>query len=258
MFQCYLDDSGTSGLPVVTMAGFVAPTKTWKELEPELDSILSGHEIQILHAKEFQDTKPPFKGWNKVRKRSFADELFSASHGLLYGLSVTIGREKFNEAKLENSAAFSSMSPIGVCFSSIMIRIVTDPQIGIAAKNDGVCFLIESGNKNNSEIEKHFHRMAKAPAFEGCLQSISFIPKSSCRAIQLADFIAFYSRRRMRNNARFDGKFILPPCPYLDIIHRHGPIWMQGGFGKPKDTGGHLEKNLPNHDALVALTRKPS
>jgi hypothetical protein len=256
VFQCYLDDSGTSGLPVVTMAGFIASLSNWEVLEPRLDALMDGHNVPVFHAKEFHDTKPPFKNWTKVRKRSFADELFSVTHGQIYGLSVTISRKEFEQAK-RIQKKWDTMSAIGVSFSALMTRIVTDPAIGPAVKQDGVAFLIEAGNRNNSEIEQFFHKMAKAPTFEGCLRSINFVEKDSCRAIQLADFFAFYSRRHMRNQARFGGKLSLPACPFVTIMQKHGPIWEKAGFGMPTPTTGHLDKNLPNLNALTAFTRKP-
>jgi Protein of unknown function (DUF3800) len=255
VFQCYLDDSGTSGLPIVTMAGFVAAMQHWETLEPTLDSILNRDEISVLHAKEFHDTKPPFQGWTKDKKQGLADELFTASHGLLYGLSVSVRKQEFEKAKKEQGK-WNTMSAIGVCFSTIMTKIVTDPNIAPAVQGQGISFLIETGNRNNSEIEKFFHRMAKMPAFEGCLRSISFIPKTSCRAIQLADFLAFYSRRRMRNHARFDGKFILPACPFLDTINKHGPLWLQLSRGSPKNTGSRIDRDLVDLNALTAFVRK--
>jgi len=80
-----------------------------------------------------------------------------------------------------------------------------DSRTADRAKKDGVAFLVESGNTNNSEIEQYFHKMAKQSAFEGALRSISFIAKNSCRAIQIADFFAYYSRRYLRDHARFSG-----------------------------------------------------
>ena len=238
------------------MAGFIAAEVHWQRLEPVWDSILKRYEIAVLHAKEFHDTKPPFKGWKKVKKRSFADELFAASHGQIYGLSITIRKDTFEAAK-QRQSGWDRMSAIGVCFSSILTRIVTDPHIGQEVKSKGVSFSIETGNNNNSGIEQFFHRMSKVQTFEGCLRSLKFVEKGSCRAIQIADFFAFYSRRQMRNQARFSGEFALPACPYLEIVQRHGPVWQRGGFGPPKPTDGHLEKNLTSLDALTAFTRKP-
>lgn len=256
MFHCYLDDSGTSGLPIVTLAGFAAPKAIWESLEPNLDAVLNGYGVAVLHTKEFHDTKPPFKNWKRLKKRSFADELFATSHGQIYGLSITVSKKDFELAK-KQQGGWENMSAIGVCFSAIMTRIVTDPHIGPAVKMHGVSFFVEGGNRNNAEIERFFNQMAQHPTFEGVLRSISFIGKDTCRAIQLADFFAFYSRRHMRDHARFSGKLALPSCPFITTINRHGPIWLRGGFGAPQTTSGHLDKNLPNLAALTTLTRKP-
>jgi hypothetical protein len=252
VFECYLDDSGTSGLPVVTMGGFLGFQGHWENLEPILDEILNGYGVEVFHAKQFHDTKPPFKGWKKIKKLSFTEELFLTTHGMLHGLSMTMSRAALQESKKEG--AFASMSPIGVCFSSIVTRLVTDPKMSAAVRKNGVSLLIESGNANNGELEVAFHMMSKLKAFEGVFRSISFVTKESCRAIQLADFIAFYSRRLMRNHARFKGKLALPPCPYLNIMARHGPIWHGTGFNKPESMGVN-SKNLKSLDEVIALTK---
>jgi hypothetical protein len=256
VFQCYLDDSGTSGLPIVSMGGFMAPMSQWERLEPLFDAILDRYDVPIFHAKEFHSTKPPFKTWKVVKKKSLIEELFTVAHGDLHGISVGIRRDEYDQAKEENSVAFGRMSGIGVCFASIMAKIITDERISAAVRQQGISFMIETGNQNNSGIEQYFHRMAANPAFEGCLRSISFIPKKQCRAIQLADLLAFYSRRSLWNHARFDGKIALPPCPYLGIIKRHGPVWEIVSRGKPKPTGHFMGKDLHNLDAISALTKR--
>lgn len=228
VFECYLDDSGTSGLPIVTMAGFLAPLEAWEELEPQWDSILSGYNVDLLHSKEFYSTKPPFKTWKKIKKLSFADELFTASHGRIFGLSASISVDEIARLK-KADPGFSDMSPMGVAFSSILMKAISDDQFGASVKEQGIAFLIETGNRNNAEIDRFFHRMADLPAFEGCLRSISFIPKKHCRAIQMADFLAFFSRRQAHNHYRFQGKLVLPKCPYIETMKRHGPVWQRLG-----------------------------
>jgi hypothetical protein len=255
MFECYLDDSGTSGLPIVTLGGFYAPKTNWEALEPILDSLLNEYGIPVFHAKQFHDTKTPFENWRRVKKRSFTDELFGTTHGQIAGVSVAIKRGEFEQAKKDQSK-WDNMSAIGVCFSAIMVKIVTDKETGPVIKNQGISFLVEAGNRNNAEIENFFNKMAKEPVFEGCLRSINFISKSNCRAIQLADFLAFYSRRNLRDHARFDGKISLPACPILDIMRRHGPIWQNVSRGLPKSTGRWIGKDLHTLDELSSVANK--
>ena len=175
----------------------------------------------------------------------------------LFDVGQPLGR-KVDFIKVQRETGkFSSMSPIGVCFSAIMSRIVANPDHHFAAaiKQQGVSFLIESGNRNNAEIEKFFHQMADKSTFEGTLRSIKFIRKASCRAIQLADFFAFYSRRQMRNHDRFSGKFALPACPFIETMKQNCHIWQRGGFGPPQTTSKSLD-DLPDLTALRALSKK--
>jgi hypothetical protein len=70
-----------------------------------------------------------------------------------------------------------------------------DIRIGHAANTEGVAFILECGHENNPEAEKEFFAIRKLHKIEHILHSIRFVPKDSCRAIQLADLFAFYSRR---------------------------------------------------------------
>jgi hypothetical protein len=99
--------------------------------------------------------------------------------------------------------------------------------------------------------------MAKMAVFEGTLRSISVIPKAHCRAIQLADFMVFYSRRLLRNEYRFRGKdIVLPGCPYIETMRKHGPIFRQIAHGVPKSTGSIMGEDIKTLDDLAALTKK--
>jgi uncharacterized protein DUF3800 len=257
VFQCYLDDSGTSGLPIVTLGGFVAHMNQWQIAEPKVDAVMNAHGVEVFHAKQFHDTDPPFEGWSKVRKLSFTEEVFSASRLALAGISIAVEKEGLNKGKKLQPGAFDRMSPIGVAFASLMTRLLTNEAMAVAIKQQGIAFLVESGNANSAEIEQYFHRMAKMPVFEGVLRSISMVPKSHSRAIQLADFFVFYSRRRLRNEFRFHRKnIVLPPCPYLEMIHRHGPIFQQIASGSPKSTGAIMGKDIKTLSDLAALTKR--
>jgi hypothetical protein len=79
-----------------------------------------------------------------------------------------------------------------------------------------MAFLVESGNPNNSDVEPIFHRYVQTKEFglEKALRSITFVPKDSCVAIQLADFIAYYTRRHTEACIKAGGPLSeLPPYP---------------------------------------------
>jgi hypothetical protein len=55
--------------------------------------------------------------------------------------------------------------------------------------------ILERGHENNAEAERNFYDVRDQHGLDNILRSISFIDKEHCRAIQMADLFAFYSRR---------------------------------------------------------------
>jgi hypothetical protein len=74
--------------------------------------------------------------------------------------------------------------------------IFRDIRIASAANTEGIAYILECGHENNAEVEKEFHEIKKQhPDISELMRSISFVGKRSCRAIQMADLLACYSRR---------------------------------------------------------------
>src|SRR3954447_14830401 len=99
--KCYLDDSATSGFPIITLAGFVGTAQQWEPLEHTLNGIMDRYGVTVFHAKEFHDTKDYFAGWSKIKKRTFATELSRAAGGNIAGVSVTIRKSPIEKWKKE-------------------------------------------------------------------------------------------------------------------------------------------------------------
>ncbi len=72
---CYLDDSGKDPQnPVSTIAGYVAREAAWAAFESEGESWFSEYGVNILHAKDLQDTDGEFSGWPVLKKQAFVRE----------------------------------------------------------------------------------------------------------------------------------------------------------------------------------------
>jgi Protein of unknown function (DUF3800) len=249
MYHCYLDDSGGTDMRIATMAGFVATAEDWSKLELDWDEILKKYDIPILHAKEFNDGRHPFTTWSKSKRRQLADDLFSSAKEKMGGVSVAVRRVDVAKTKTELKK-LQEMSPIGICFALIMHQLVQKLHPTVMEK--GLSFFVESGNSNNAEIKKYFQNMGKAKALAPALKEINFIDKNSCRAIQIADFLAFYSRRRLQKYDITNGKLLLPNCQFLDIIERYVPIWIRHISGQPDFTN----TNIANVDDISAFYRQ--
>lgn len=77
-----------------------------------------------------------------------------------------------------------------------------------------------SGHKNNSEIEKRFHKASKSESYSGIARSITFASKHSCRAIQIADLSAFYSRRFSARSDQCNHKLAMSDEEIYDVVQR--------------------------------------
>jgi hypothetical protein len=194
---CYLDDSGKDPQnPITTLAGYIAKESGWAAYEAQVERWFSEYGVNILHAKELHDTDGDFNGWPRLKKQSFVSRicLARAPH-LMMGLSMSAAKGTYQLHKSERRPRHT-VSPYGFCFNNIIDWIFRDIRIGPLSNVEGVALILECGHENNAEAEKEFCAIKEQhPDIANLLKSITFVSKGSCRAIQLADLLAFYSRR---------------------------------------------------------------
>jgi hypothetical protein len=193
---CYLDDSGKDPQnPITTLAGYIARDTAWQAFETEVEHWFTEYGVTTLHAKELQDTDGDFKNWSVLRKHAFISCVCQARvPHLMMGLSMSALKGTY-QTRADESDRKRTVTPYTFCFNVLIDWILRDFRTGAVANTEGVAFILECGHENNPEAEKEFGVIRKMHNIEHLLHSISFVPKESCRAIQLADLIAFYSRR---------------------------------------------------------------
>lgn len=227
---CYLDDSDAEHSSVATLAGYVATIDNWRTIEDHLRTVCERYGVGTLHAKEFHDTKGDFKGWSRIKKNSFVDELYEKADHFTWGIAYSATKDWSN---IKNQVQGNErISTYGVMFASILLKLVHGNPISSRFREYGLSFMVESGHRNNPEIEQYFHRMKSKDIFRGHLQSITFVDKHSSRSIQIADFLAFHARRRAALAAakklgvsmELDGiiKRIYDKVPHLEAILPEG------------------------------------
>jgi Protein of unknown function (DUF3800) len=211
MFFCYLDDSGTSKHePVVTLAGFVAKESVWQSLENHYEKVLASYKVPTLHAKEFHETKGCFSGWNQIRKRSFIQEIFDSRAGKIdLGISISAVKKSYRERQ-EATGLNKTLSAYGVCLSAIITRLVLGTEVGKEVRGEGVSFCIEHGNANNDGLEVFFRKAQNHADLSPHIVDISFPKKTDCRAIQVADFYAYFTRRNAVQHEKSGRRLALP------------------------------------------------
>lgn len=113
---------------------------------------------------------------------------------VLLGVDMSAVKGIYKQRAAE-SGRKRTITPYAFCFNVIVDWMLTDITIGRAVHDEGVAFILETGNEHNAEAEQVFYDVRQRHGLENVLRSISFVGKESCRAIQIADLLAFYSRR---------------------------------------------------------------
>jgi Protein of unknown function (DUF3800) len=199
--------------------------------------------VKVLHAKQLHDTDGDFANWTVLRKQAFISRVCQARlPHLMMGLSISAlkGTYKLRE---EESGRKRTISPYTFCFNVIIDWILRDIKIGRPANTEGVAFMLECGHENDPEAVEAFHDIRKRHNIGHILHSISFVPKESSRAIQLADLLAFYSprdgvalynaRTQARESYKIDtmAKIITENLPYRSFVATdfgHGSRFLAG------------------------------
>lgn len=195
VLACYLDDSGKDPQSsITTVAGYIAREDAWRAFEAEVEPIFGEKKVPILHAKQLADTDGCFKRWSVLQKQAFVARTYQvmARHVML-GMTMSAIKATYKE-QVGKTNQKRSLSPYTFCFNVIIDWIMTDIRLG-RTHDEGVAFFLETGHENNAEAEQEFHTIRAQHKIEHALRSISFVPKDNCRAIQVADLLAFYLRR---------------------------------------------------------------
>lgn len=196
MLTCYLDDSGKDPQnPITTLAGYIARDTEWFGFENDVEPWFTEFKVGVLHARQLHATDGDFKNWSILKKQAFVSRICQARNPhVLMGVSMSAAKEAYQIRAAESSRKRTA-TPYSFCFQVIIDWILRDTRLGALSNTEGVALILECGHENNAEAEEQFHAVRKLHGIEHLLHSISFVPKESCRAIQLADLLAFYSRR---------------------------------------------------------------
>ena len=190
--------------------------------------------ITVLHASDFHGTKRQFAGWTIEKKLAFVSELYAlVRKRCLIGISVSIDKEGYRTAG-ERTGLNKNISAYGMCFNIIVESIHNAPEIASFA-NQGVSFRVERGNKNDADVEQRFEYFAAHPELIGILDTMKFVDKEHSKAIQLADFLAYYSRRHAEKcereqNAR--AGYDEPLATMCRLFAPHRGVLANDFFGK--------------------------
>jgi hypothetical protein len=198
MLTCYLDESGSdSENPILTIAGYVGRESGWMDFEAKVEPWFAEYGVTICHAKELHSGRNEFKNWTVLRKQSFVSRLCMARNKCaMMGLSMSTKKDVYSERAATSTRA-RTVTPYTFCFNVVIDRILRDISVGLGrtVHAEGLRLILEDGHRNAEEARAQFADIRVRHNVENVLVDLQFVPKTSSRAIQLADLLAFYSRR---------------------------------------------------------------
>jgi len=218
---CYLDDSGKDPQnAVTTIAGYVARDDDWALFEQSVEPIFKEHSVTTLHAVDLYHGNGDFEGWRILKKQAFVAKLcMCLPRKPCLGVSFSTAKAPY-EAAAKVSARKQTVTPYTFCFGAIVDWLLRDIRVGGAVWKEGLRFIIEAGHQNNAEAIISFDRVREKHELDQALRGVSFAPKTDSRAIQMADLLAFYTRRDAREQLKSQNSNQIqkPVDPVLQVI----------------------------------------
>jgi hypothetical protein len=135
-----------------------------------------------------------FKGWHTGQTQQFAVELFKIlGHHTGRGLEFSVLRQIFNKKKRELGMVREG-SPYEFCFKGMISQLLQDPpmQTLLAMPGVDISVIVEHRLANKGGIQRAFSNLQ---IVQSKLRSLEFADKKALIALQVADFLAFYTRR---------------------------------------------------------------
>ncbi|WP_370677370.1 DUF3800 domain-containing protein [Pleomorphomonas sp. PLEO] len=198
MFVCYLDDSDTDLGSNICIGGYYAKLEEWLHFEQEVASVFSSFHVEVLRGKDIIDGKGSFKNWSANRKIEFTEAVFTIlSRCVIQGVSSCVDKKWFRREKDSGRLEYQNLSALGLAFSATVGSIAYRAPDGGDPISEGISFFIETGHKSNGNIERLFSKIADPTGILPPHSSLTFVDKRSCRAIQVADMLAFFSRKEI-------------------------------------------------------------
>lgn len=196
MLVGYFDDSGThASSPIAVMAGYVAEADAWGEFERKTKRLFERENITFFRAKLFDHGEEQFNGWLLPRKLRFATEWYeTAKDYILRGVSAGALKADLAAVK-KKERKFPAVSAPAYCMQIALTHLCADPEVWPAIEKGGLSIVIESSTSIDSGIALDINRVVTVNKLDRYLHSVTFAKKTSARALQLGDYLAYYSHK---------------------------------------------------------------
>jgi hypothetical protein len=220
MLVCYLDESGTEkGSPIITVGGYVALESAWQSFERNVAQVFDSYGVRHLHGVEFEHRDDPYKRWCSIKQNTFVSELADALRQTVeFGVCFSVRKDAYVLAKNAHGLNRNE-SAYGFAFRGVFEHILRDQIVrdAIARLRASLSFVMESGCKNEQDVRRIFELNKAHPSLTKVMGNLAFALKNSTIALQMADFLAYQTRRYVAKCEANDGNYV-PMSPTLEAM----------------------------------------
>lgn len=198
----YVDESGTHGAEVMTLAGYTGPAAQWSDFDRRWRKLLTRHGIERLHTKHFMSGWG-FEHWKPGDREAFADRIDALmNRHLTCGFSFMLAqgdyRREYRAQPKPDKVHLDSA--YGLLFRLMIREVVLLMQRSYPDERTlRLNFVLEEGHRNAGDALRVFAEERRDADLGPSMGTISFARKDCHGGLQLADTLAHLSYRAERD-----------------------------------------------------------
>lgn len=179
------------------LAACFALDEDWPEIEAKWERLLIKYKLTLFHAKDFHARKGEFKGWSRLKKERFVNDVNKLLKGSPF-MFAAVGIHKATHKEIKDGIKklkrFKKDSDVGLCFRAA--AFLTCKRIAEEGAIAEIKFVAEDGpytadmNDIYQAIKRDEGAEIGAPLFAHMMAGFASAPKGSIRGLEIADFLA--------------------------------------------------------------------
>lgn len=223
VIRAFIDESGIhEGSPVVSVGGYFARPKTWKEFTRDWRMVLRPAGIECYHASDCQALRGEFEGWQPTERDALVKKLLPVipRHSLA-GIAMAIALRDYEAATGgEEWPDDLADSPYAVCFQWLLREIVENAQ---KANSREAIAIVHENNDFKKDADAAFDWVKENWDLNDNLHSLTFAPKEKYVPLQAADVLAFEAGKAVLSEGRLPRRSLsaIAPRGKRPIIKRY-------------------------------------
>ena len=202
--QGILDELGIhEGSPVLSVAGYFARPKVWREFTRDWRRILLPKKIGVFHSSDCQALRGEFENWTREERDELVSRLLPIipKHSLVGFAAVIVLRDFYAAVKGKEHLVPLIGTPYGACFQWLL-RSAIEASAWAGIREPMAVF--HENNDFHANAYAAFAWLKQYNNPHGVLTSLTFGDKKTYIPLQAADILAYEAGKRVVNSSGKD------------------------------------------------------